>query len=122
MLKFYSIVLLLSFISTSGYTQYRGTRAQSVFGEFGGNGLIFSVNYDTRFGNKQSGIGGRAGVGFFGGTGGGGLTFPLGFNYLAGKNSNYLEAGLGVTILTTTGQDFGGFTGSLFFPSIGFKY
>ena len=120
--KILCITLLLCSLSKLSNAQNSETRAQTVFGEFGGNGLVFSANYDTRFQNKQSGVGGRIGVGFFGGSGGGVLTFPLGINFLSGKKGNYLETGLGVTIVTITGEDFGGVTGTVIVPSIGYRY
>jgi hypothetical protein len=51
-------------ISAQDKEAYAGTRAQSVFGELGGNGLLFSVNYDTRFSRSDKGLGMRAGLGF----------------------------------------------------------
>lgn len=97
--------------------------AQSVFLEIGGNGLLFSANYDVRFTPHQNGIGGRIGLGFFGGSGGGILTVPIGINYLAGKSPNFFEAGFGYTYATLTGNDdlFSGH-GSLLFPSVGYRY
>src|SRR5437764_4209656 len=122
MQKYLLITILFCTLFKIGNAQNSEVRAQSVFGEFGGNGLVFSANYDTRFQNKQSGIGGRLGIGFFGGTGGGVLTFPIWINYLSGKKGNYLETGLGVTIVTITGEDFGGVTGSVIVPSIGYRF
>jgi hypothetical protein len=62
-------------------------------------------------------------LGFFGGSGGGILTVPIGLNYLVGKSPNFLEAGFGYTYATITGGDglISG-SGSLFFPSIGYRY
>ena len=111
-------------ISAQDKEAYAGTRAQSVFGELGGNGLLFSVNYDTRFSRSDKGLGMRAGLGFFGGSGGGILTVPIVLNHLAGRAPHYFESGLGFTYATFTGEDedfFGG-GGNLLIPSIGYRY
>ncbi|HVX24875.1 MAG TPA: hypothetical protein VHB70_00935 [Parafilimonas sp.] len=125
MQKFF-ITLFFCFSVIIGFCQKENeptSPAQSVFLEIGGNGLLFSANYDVRFTPHQNGIGGRIGLGFFGGSGGGILTVPIGLNYLAGKAPNFLEAGLGYTYATFTGQDefFSGH-GGLLFPSIGYRY
>lgn len=119
------VVCLITIISYSQKTEEVSSPAQTVFIEIGGNGLLFSANYDTRFSRKQSGIGGRVGLGFFGGSGGGILTVPIGINYLAGKAPNFLEAGLGYTYATFTaadGDDLFSGSGSVIFPSIGYRY
>ena len=80
--------------------------AKSVYFELGGPGLA-SFNFDTRFGKKEDGFGGRVGVGGFvissnDGTGGkdrvGVIFVPIGLNYLLGKDGkHYFELGAGVT-------------------------
>lgn len=99
-------------------------RAQIVFGEIGGNGLLLSANYDFRFFKSQKGLGMRVGLGFFGGSGGGIVTVPVGLNFLAGKAPNYLEVGAGYTYATFTGGSDSFFSGSggVFVPSIGYRY
>ena len=98
-------------------------RAQSVYGEIGGNGLLFSANYDFRFQKSDKGFGMRAGLGFFGGSGGGLLTVPVGLNYLIGKAPSYLELGLGYTYASfTSSDDFIEGSGSLLVPSIGYRF
>ena len=125
MQKFFITLLLClsAIISFSQKNNEATSPAQSVFIEIGGNGLLFSANYDVRFSPRQDGIGGRIGAGFFGGSGGGILTVPIGLNYLAGKSPNFLEAGFGYTYATFTGSDdfFSGH-GSLLFPSVGYRY
>ncbi|WP_157687327.1 hypothetical protein [Pedobacter psychrophilus] len=82
-------------------------RAQNVYAEILGQGLLFSVNYDTRFSNKRTGLGGRVG---FGGIGGGGesfITVPVSLNYLLGDGKNLFEIGLGATYASlATNDDF----------------
>ncbi|MFD1256437.1 hypothetical protein ACFQ3S_06475 [Mucilaginibacter terrae] len=74
-------------------------RVQNVYVELGGPGLLFSANYDTRFQNRQDGIGGRVGLGLFA-TGGFSLTtVPVQLNYLLGKKGKYFEIGLGGTFV-----------------------
>lgn len=76
-----------------------GKRAQAVFMELGGNGVTYSFNYDTRFNNRQDGIGGRAGLSYFAVEGNGIFTLPVVVNYLLGKDGRYFEMGLGATYI-----------------------
>ncbi len=97
-------------------------RAQSVFVEVGGNGLLLSANYDTRFLRRQNGLGARVGIGYLADPFGDadGLTFPLGLNYLFGKNRNYFELGAGATIYNLNGNSFFDVnaSGTVFVPSM----
>lgn len=98
---------------------------KAVYGEFGGNGLIFSANYDMRFGKGEGGLGFRAGVGFAAGGDVSVFTFPLGLNYLTGKGAHHMEIGLGITPVTATVSIFGDSeTGSTSFimPTVGYRY
>lgn len=82
-----------------------GSRAQNVFVEVGGQGLLFTANYDTRFGNRRDGLGGRVGIGYISADGDNATTVPLSLNYLLGKNNKFFEIGLGATILATGGSE-----------------
>lgn len=73
------------------------TRAQNVYVELLGQGILLSANYDTRFSNKRNGIGGRIGIGYIAGGGDNVTTIPIGLNYLLGKGKSFFEIGLGVT-------------------------
>ena len=90
----YLILLALGTIFTkAAYSQ----GAKSVFFEIGGPGLA-SFNFDTRFGPKEDGFGGRVGVGGFKIDEVGIVFIPVGLNYLLGKDGrNYFELGGGVT-------------------------
>ncbi len=105
-----------------------GERAQDVFGEIGGNGLLISVNYDTRLAPKQNGIGARAGIGYIADPFGDadGITIPLGINYLIGNKSSYLELGAGVTVYSLKGTSlfdvYVSESGVIYVPSIGYRY
>ena len=81
------------------------SRAQNVFVEVGGQGLLFTANYDTRFGNRRDGIGGRAGIGYISIDGDNATTVPLSLNYLLGKGNKFFEIGLGATLLATGGDE-----------------
>lgn len=95
---------------------------RSFIAELGGPGVLFSVNYDTRFKKTPFGLGGRIGIGFTTGylsstytidpvTGyqiynGNGrnissITIPLQLNYLFGKegSKSALEVGGGATFV-----------------------
>ncbi len=80
-------------------------RAQNVFVEIGGQGLLFTANYDTRFSNKRNGLGGRIGIGYIAADGDNATTIPLSMNYLLGKGKHLFEIGLGATLLATGGTD-----------------
>lgn len=96
--------VLLSFSLTSTAQ----SAAKSVYAELGGPGVV-SFNFDTRFSNRDDGLGGRIGIG--------GFTFrdwfddgrttvifiPVGLNYLLGKDGkNYFEMGASVTPVITS--------------------
>ena len=103
-IKFFTLTLSIFFLNFTIHAQRflkkEEHRNQAVFGELGGNGLVFSVNYDTRFLNKPIGIGARAGIGYFGIPGlSDAILIPLQLNYLIGKNGKYLELGAGGTII-----------------------
>ncbi len=100
--------------------------AKAVYGEFGGNGLVFSGNFDTRF-MGEKGIGGRAGIGYAAAGGVSIVTFPLGLNYLIGGAPHYFELGAGVTFVTATvrffdDDDSESGTGTFFMPTAGYRY
>ena len=115
-------------------------RNKSVFLELGGNGLGFSVNYDTRFTKAEKGPGFRAGIGFFPGARLGGdsstlfswptiLSIPVGLNYLVGKAPHYFEAGLGATYFYGKGNFTFFFLETdetlstfIFIPSAGYRF
>ena len=97
-------------------------RAQVIYGELLGNGIVFSANYDFRFTKSQKGFGMRLGLGFFGVSGSGIITVPVGINHLAGKAPDYFESGIGITYAKFTGTDFFSGSGSWLVPSIGYRY
>ncbi|GAB3916367.1 hypothetical protein GCM10028826_32710 [Mucilaginibacter boryungensis] len=72
-------------------------RAQTVFLEAGGAGVVFSANYDTRFSKKRNGWGGRIGIGYFHDRPGSIVLLPIQVNYLFGKTKNFFELGAGIT-------------------------
>lgn len=72
-------------------------RAQNVFVEIGAQGLLFTANYDTRFGKSRKGLGGRIGIGALSADGSTLVTVPVSLNYLLGDGKNFFEIGLGAT-------------------------
>ena len=104
------------------------TRAQNVFVELGGPGLLLSANYDSRFGNRRDGLGGRLGVGYIAENSNSILTIPLQVNYLLGKRSKYFELGIGATVISTKGSDNGDFlslddaSGAIGTLTFGYRY
>jgi hypothetical protein len=90
--------LLIALVIGCSIAQTAGAQAaKSIHFEIGGPGLA-SFNFDTRFGPKEDGIGGRLGFGGFSISGVRAMFLPIGVNYLLGKDSkNYFELGAGVT-------------------------
>ncbi|MDP3470167.1 MAG: hypothetical protein Q8S11_17630 [Daejeonella sp.] len=80
-------------------------RAQNIFVELGGQGLLFTANYDTRFSNRRDGLGGRVGIGYVAIDGDNATTVPLSLNYLLGKGKHFFEMGLGATFMATGGTE-----------------
>ncbi len=115
-----TLLLFLAFIANIIYAQKDAIvrkpsqRAQSVYGELGGNGILFSANYDVRFANSQKGLGARIGVGYLIDI----FTFPVAINYLVGRSPNLFEAGIGYTYVTDTFNDHG--SAAVF--SAGYRY
>ncbi len=79
-------------------------RAQNVYVELFGQGLLFTANYDTRFSNRRDGLGGRVGIGYLASGGDNATTVPISLNYLLGKGKHFFEVGLGATLLATSGN------------------
>lgn len=78
--------------------------AKSMYFELGGPGLA-SINFDSRFGPREGGLGGRIGFGGFSIDGSGVVFVPVGLNYLIGKDTrNYFEIGAGVTPIFASGD------------------
>ena len=118
---------LLTLLTASLFVTAVSAQNKAVYGELGGNGLVFSANYDMRFTKTDGGFGFRVGVGFAGASGVSVVTFPVGLNYLTGKGPHHLELGIGVTPVTATVQFFDddeSETGSTTFvmPSFGYRY
>jgi hypothetical protein len=92
--------------------------ASQVYLEAGGAGVIYSVNYDGRFGKLENGLGMRVGIGGASASGDGYLAIPAQINYLAGSKGQYFEMGAGVTYISasdifdegTSNNLFGSFT------------
>ena len=78
-----------------------GSRAQNVFIELGGQGILLTANYDTRFGNRRDGLGGRVGIGYIAADGDNATTIPVSLNYLLGKGNKFFEIGLGATVVSS---------------------
>lgn len=71
--------------------------ASQIYFEIGGPSLIYSFNYDGRFGPYENGIGFRIGVGGAYLNGEGYFALPVQLNYLLGSGGKYAEIGAGVT-------------------------
>ena len=89
--------------------------AKSIFFELGGPGLA-SINFDTRFGNREDGLGGRVGIGGFKVEESSPIFIPSGNSFVLGEDSrNYYEIGGGITptfISDDLIEEDGNFTGT----------
>ena len=79
---------------------YANKKAKTFFFELLGPGSVYSLNYDTRFQNKQDGLGGRAGISFYADGETSFFTVLVVINYLLGKHGKYFEVGAGITFYT----------------------
>lgn len=108
---FLFVGLLMGSASTA-FAQGKVTgKANSLFFELGGNGLVYSINYDRLLTDHLSV---RGGIGIFSiddsfGEGVDVTSIPLLVNYLVGNGNNHLELGIGVLILTGS-IDIGSFS------------
>ncbi len=124
MRKLFAILLFLAG-SSACFAQENTTPTtvpyRSFFAELGGPGVLFSVNYDTRFKKSAAGLGARIGIGFSTGfksnayffdslnnyyysTNGktvSSLTIPVQVNYIFAKpgSKSAFEVGLGATYI-----------------------
>jgi hypothetical protein len=76
--------------------------ASQVYLEVGGAGVIYSLNYDGRFGKIENGFGFRIGIGGASYEGDGYIAIPAQVNYLLGNKGQYLELGAGITYASIT--------------------
>lgn len=118
-----ALLLLIVILSASMFLQAQGNK--TAYGELGGNGLAFSVNYDARFSKKENGLGFRAGIGLGAGIGLTVVTFPVGLNFLVGPAPHHLELGMGATYVSATvdlfdSKETGG--GFIYMPTVGYRY
>ncbi|WP_194774333.1 hypothetical protein [Pararhodonellum marinum] len=92
--------LAVLFIQTTLFAQApERTRSQGVFVELLGNGLLYSFNYDTRFNQSYTGLGGRVGLSYLAVDGTNLTTVPVVLNYLLGKDKHLFEVGIGTTFV-----------------------
>jgi len=93
--------------NTFGQMDKEGSN-HGVFLEFLGNGIFYSVNYDTRFSKKVDGFGGKVGFGYIAVDGDHYSSFPFLVNYLFGNKGHFFEIGAGANYLVTDYQNGGG--------------
>lgn len=108
-IKSFFILSLALFITSIAIAQTQEStiaekRAQNIFVELGGQGLLFTANYDSRFSNRRDGLGGRIGIGHIGENGDRATTVPISLNYLLGKEKHFFEMGLGASLMLIGGD------------------
>lgn len=86
---------------------YANKKAKNLFFEILGPGMAYSVNYDTRFKNRQDGLGGRVGISYIADDNTSIFTIPVVANYLLGKRGKYFEIGAGATFYHYTSNTNG---------------
>jgi hypothetical protein len=107
----------------------------AVFLEIGGNGLIYSVNYEHLFGDSDFSLRGGFSYLSLGASGGGAsakatfMTFPILANYYIGGKNNKLEIGAGATMVYAatsagTSTSFASVSGLVPAPTmaVGYRY
>ena len=72
------------------------------YGEVGGQGIFFSLNYDRRITYTTSGFGFRVGVGYDVSIDPTYMSIPVGVYYMVGGEGNFFEAGAGATYVNIT--------------------
>lgn len=120
------IIILKSISLFSQNTNENSYARNTIFFELGGNGGIYSINYDRIFIIKHLKFSIRAGMSFF-------VfkleenkpikiqyspRFPIQLNLLIGKRNNYFVVGYGGTPYWYNDQSITG----AFFPNIGYRY
>ena len=98
------LLLFILFVYTNLYAQRLpkekrfSPKAQQVYIEALGPGLLYSINYDQRFFNKENSLGIRIGASRYkGDEGENRSTVPVQLNYLFGNVGRYFELGVGTT-------------------------
>lgn len=106
---FFSFLSLSALFATAqGVEKKMGTSASAsqIYFEAGGSGIIYSLNFDSRFAKQENGLGFRIGAGGAGSDGTGYFAIPAQLNYLLGENGKYLELGAGGTYINVDGDDY----------------
>ncbi len=97
--------LLISVTQLSAQEKVYERRGSCIHVELLGNGIGFSINYESRFTKSHRGIGGRVGLSTFKVGGKQSLILPVLINYTLGKKEgkHHLEVGAGITYLSEAG-------------------
>lgn len=90
------LCLNLIFLAAIGLSK-ADAQTTAFYGEVGGQGVFFSMNYDRRLMRTTQGLGLRAGVGYGVSVDPTYWTVPVGVYWLAGSEGNFFEAGAGAT-------------------------
>jgi hypothetical protein len=100
--------LFLAEGQAQGVEKKMGTSAgaSQVYLELGGSGIVYTLNFDTRFSKIENGLGFRVGIGGAGGDGDSYVAIPAQLNYLLGENGKYLELGAGATYISARSDWF----------------
>ena len=107
-------VVLVGLVPSAGHTQAMRTAHNAVYLELGGNGLLYSVNYERFMAPNVSLRGGFSYVSVEASDGTGSASasvavVPLMVNYLLGGGSAKLEVGGGIALTRFSGESSTGF-------------
>jgi hypothetical protein len=92
-----AIALLFLFLPRAGAQTY----LNAAYAEVGGQGILFSLNYDVRLNHTVAGPGLRVGLGYGVSTDPSYFSVPVGVNWLFGNyRGHYLELGAGMTYVS----------------------
>jgi hypothetical protein len=104
MRKFYLNLFLWTLL---GFSDKAIAQKTAFYGEAGGQGLFFSLNYDRRITYTTSGFGVRVGVGYEVSIDPTYWSIPIGFYWMVGNDGNFFEAGAGATYVSITNVPVG---------------
>ncbi len=94
-------LLILCLTSITAQETIYERRGHGLYVEVLGNSFSYALTYESRFTDRNGGIGGRVGIGYMSVNDGTCLSIPVLVNYLLGKKEgkHFLELGAGISYL-----------------------
>ncbi len=88
-----TLLVTILFLAVTSAQSHTGKKQKTMYAELLGSGVFGSVNFDSRFSEKNSGLGFRVGLGMIPDV----IVIPLEVNGLAGKKKILFEYGIGIS-------------------------